>query len=197
MRIYFILLLILSACGSFAGSPGTPQSISTSELSNFHSNPAKVQRLIEMGLELTKLNLNYKYASADPHNGGMDCSGTMYYLLNKIGIKEVPRSSNDLYNWVKAKGLFYKSDNELAHLHPGDLLFWTRTYAAPNNAYITHVMIYLGKNKDGQPLMMGSSDGRTYKGKQIYGVSIFDFFPPSSKSNNNFVGYSCIPGFSC
>lgn len=56
-------------------------------------------------------------------------------------------------------------------------------------------MLYLGKNIEGQPLMMGASNGRSYKGKKIYGVSVFDFQLPDNKSK--FLGYSCIPTLNC
>jgi cell wall-associated NlpC family hydrolase len=42
-----------------------------------------VRQIIERGLDLTKQNLNYTYGSADPANGGMDCSGFVYYVLAK------------------------------------------------------------------------------------------------------------------
>jgi hypothetical protein len=49
---------------------------------------------------------------------------------------------------------------------------------------------------------LGSSDGRTYDGKQRWGVSVFDFKlppPPNSteaKLSPVFVGYGRIPGLS-
>jgi len=51
-------------------------------------------------------------------------------------------------------------------------------------------------------VMVGSSDGRTYDGKQRWGVSVFDFkMPPPPKSGDAkispvFVGYGRIPGLS-
>ena len=46
----------------------------------------KVRRF-DMALELTTRNLDYKYGSADPATGGMDCSGFVYYVLT---LKRVP-----------------------------------------------------------------------------------------------------------
>jgi len=41
---------------------------------------------------------------------------------------------------------------------------------------VTHTMIYLGREKERKkPIMVGASDGRTYDGKQRFGVSVFDF----------------------
>jgi hypothetical protein len=48
--------------------------------------------------------------------------------------------------------------------------------------------------------MVGASDGRTYDGKQRFGVSVFDFkLPPPPNSSDAklspvFVGYGRIPG---
>jgi hypothetical protein len=90
---------------------------------------------------------------------------------------------------------------ELEELKPGDLLFWTGTYAIERDPPITHAMIYLGRKKgSNQRIMVGASDGRTYEGESRYGVSIFDFkIPKPAKTNEgrmspNFIGYGQIPG---
>jgi hypothetical protein len=180
-----------------------PQTIAPACLLDFDSNPLKAKQVIQITLDLAAQNIGYKYGSSNPANGGMDCSGTIYYLLTRLGIKNVPRSSESLYQWVKKRGSFYSvqsrhfNDNEFSYLKPGDLLFWSGTYQAKNNPCATHVMLYLGKNKENKPLMAGSSDGRTYKGKKIYGVSVFDFKLPTKHSKSSFLGYSCIPKFTC
>ncbi len=178
-------------------------SIPTRELQNFTTNSEPVKKLITFALDLATKNLGYLYGSADIKNGGMDCSGTIYYLLTQLNIKEVPRSSDLIYQWVREKGHFYAvnkpqfSSSEFSHLQPGNLLFWSGTYAIKRKFNVTHVMLYLGKNKEGEPLMVGSSDGRTYKGKKIYGVSVFDFQLPNEYSKSKFLGYSCIPHINC
>ena len=181
-----------------------PESISSDQLQNFSNNGSKVQNVIHTLLALTQNHLQYHYGSADPKTGGMDCSGTIYYLLTTSGVKEVPRSAQMQYLWVQDKGHFYPittqsiNDLTLSQLKPGDLLFWTGTYPVDNNSNtVTHVMMYIGKNLEGQPLMAGSSDGRTYKGRRIYGVSVFDFQLPKQDSHSHFIGYSCIPDINC
>ena len=154
-------------------------------------------------MNLANKNIGYQYGSANPASGGMDCSGTIYYILNQVGIKEVPRPSNLIYSWALERGHFYPvtdhqfSSTQFAHLQPGDLLFWSGTYNVVHVPNVTHVMVYIGKNKEGQPLMAGASDGRTYKGRQIYGVSVFDFQLPPLTSKSKFLGYSCTPGINC
>jgi len=187
---------------------GAPNAtISPREISGYDSYPPKVRQIVEYGLDLTKQNLNYTYGSADPANGGMDCSGFIYYLLTENGFKDVPRDSSQQYVWVRKAGDFNavlsrKEDSfELDALKPGDLLFWRGTYNIDRDPPITHTMIYLGREKRTKKrVMIGSSDGRTYDGKQRWGVSVFDFkMPPPPNSGDAkispvFVGYGRIPG---
>ena len=88
---------------------------------------------------------------------------------------------------------------EFADLQPGDLMFWSGTYKTERTVPITHVMLYLGREKEsGKRVMFGSSDGRSYHGVQRWGVSVFDFTMPKSDPANpekhaKFVGYAHIP----
>ncbi|HZS18331.1 MAG TPA: NlpC/P60 family protein [Candidatus Udaeobacter sp.] len=191
-----------------AEKKGAPNvTLSPNEIVGFDSYPSKVRQILDAGLALTKENLVYTYGSADPANGGMDCSGFIYYLLSENGFKDVPRDSSQQYVWVRKAGDFNsvlsrKEDTfELDDLKPGDLLFWSGTYNVDRDPPITHTMIYLGREKrTKRRVMLGSSDGRTYDGKQRFGVSVFDFkMPPPPKSGDakispNFVGYGRIPG---
>ena len=180
-------------------------SLSPNDIKDFEQNPEPVQKLLENALALTRQNLDYTYGSAEPENGGMDCSGFIYYVLRKNGIEDVPRSASDQYVWVRKAGNFRAvlsrdlDSFELDELKPGDLLFWTGTYNVEHDPPVTHTMIYLGTKKEtGKPVMVGSSDGRTYEGKQQFGVSVFDFKTASAKSEVSerqprFVGYAKIP----
>jgi cell wall-associated NlpC family hydrolase len=166
-----------------------------------------VRQILDAGLALTKENLGYTYGSADPANGGMDCSGFIYYLLTENGFKDVPRDSSQQYVWVSKAGNFnavlsrHEDSFEFDALKPGDLLFWSGTYNIDRDPPVTHTMIYLGREKRTKKrVMIGSSDGRTYDGKQRFGVSVFDFkMPPPPNSGDAkispvFVGYGRIPG---
>jgi len=190
------------------GKKGWPNaSLSPDQIANYDNDPPKVRQILEAGLALTKENLGYTYGSADPANGGMDCSGFVYYVLKQNGFPDVPRDSSQQYVWVRKGGNFKavvsrKEDSfELDDLKPGDLLFWSGTYNIDRDPPITHSMIYLGREKrTNKRVMIGSSDGRTYDGKQRWGVSVFDFkMPPPPKSGDakispSFVGYGRIPG---
>ena len=178
-------------------------------ISGFENYPPKVQRLLTSALELTTRNLDYEYGSADPANGGMDCSGFVYFVLKQNGIDDVPRDSSEQYIWLRRTGKFepvvsQKEDSfEFDNLKPGDLLFWTGTYSIQRDPPITHAMIYVGREKKtGMRVMVGASDGRTYQSQQRFGVSVFDFKMPradngeieNGKTRPRFVGYAHIPG---
>jgi peptidoglycan DL-endopeptidase CwlO len=191
-----------------SGKKGWPNvSLSPDQIQGYENYPTKVKQILDAGLALTKQNLGYSYGSADPKNSGMDCSGFIYYVLQQNGFPDVPRDSSQQYVWVRKAGNFdavisRKEDSfELDALKPGDLLFWRGTYNIDRDPPITHTMIYLGREKrTNKRVMVGSSDGRTYDGKQRWGVSVFDFkMPPPPKSGDAkispvFVGYGRIPG---
>lgn len=201
------LVISLFLCGlTYAKGkipPAITATISTNEIAGFDSYDPKIKKLILQSLPLTKENLTYLYGSANPKNKGMDCSGTIHYVLSHVLSNDIPRSANDMYNWVAQKGKLYKvaqqnfNSADFSHLKPGDLLFWSGTYATSRSVSISHVMIYLGKNKQGQRIMFGASDGRTYQGKRMWGVSVFDFLLPREHDRAKFEGYSCIPDYSC
>jgi cell wall-associated NlpC family hydrolase len=186
---------------------GAPATISASEIEGYEKYPEHIRNVIDMGLDLTKRNLDYKYGSADPANGGMDCSGFVFYVLTQNGVRDVPRDSSQQYVWLRKAGTFKAVNSrhddtfELDELAPGDLLFWTGTYSIERDPPITHAMIYVGRKKGtNQRVMVGASDGRTYEGESRYGVSVFDFkVARTSKTEEGrltptFIGYGRIPG---
>jgi cell wall-associated NlpC family hydrolase len=182
--------------------------IKPESIREFSEQPSEVQGLIRNSLALTEQNLSYKYGSADPTTGGMDCSGFIYYVLSNAGYKDVPRDSAGQYEWVRKNSDFHSvlsrsgDSFELNNLRPGDLLFWSGTYKVDREIPITHVMIYLGKEKStDKPVMVGATDGRSYNGIRRFGVSVFDFKMPSGQPNKDdpgltakFEGYASIPG---
>lgn len=183
--------------------------IAPTELVEFAGLSPRVQGVITAALELTKQNLTYTYGSAEPSKGGMDCSGTIYYLLRSTGFGEVPRDSSSQYAWVRRTGSFRAvvsrdaKSFEFNELKPGDLMFWTGTYDVQREIPVSHVMLYLGvEKKTKRRVMFGASDGRTYADVQRWGVSVFDFKMPRvdpanpEKSKVTFIGYGSIPGMS-
>ncbi len=186
-----------------------PVSIPPEQIIGYQDYPAQVKKVVGLALDLAGRGLDYKYGSADPDSGGMDCSGFVYYVLTQTGVADVPRDSAGQYAWVRKSGNFeavisHKEDTfELNNLKAGDLLFWTGTYEIDRDPPITHAMIYLGREKNTKKrIMIGASDGRTYHGKSRYGVSVFDFkiTPPEKTKEGRltptFVGYGHVPGLS-
>ena len=171
--------------------------------------PEDVRKMIDPGFDLTRRNLNYKYASADPANGGLDCSGFIYYLLTKSGVNNVPRDAREQYVWVRKAGNFQavlaQNDDtfELDALKPGDLLFWANKSGVSHESEIARTMIYIGRDKaTNQRLMIGASEGGTYKGEKRSGVGIFDFKLGSAEQKEDeeatsvFLGYGRFPDLS-
>jgi len=177
-------------------------SLEPSDIREFDEQPEKVRQVLEYALKLTKEDLHYQFGSADPDNGGMDCSGTVQHILQSTGFS-APRQSNTLFLWVQNNSKLYSvdkarspSDSQLDKLKPGHLLFWEGTYnVGKRNPPTSHVMIFLGHRKsDGKPVMVGASSGRYYNGRARHGVSVFDFTMPRKGSSSKFVGYGPPPG---
>jgi len=176
--------------------------LSIEDISGFDSYPKQIQSLVQSCLALTHLELGYMYGSSEPSKGGMDCSGTIYHVLQFQGLKDVPRQSDEMCNWVDKKTHLYLTptatsfgSEEFDNLKPGDLLFWTNSLETTRKLPVTHVMVYLGKlKKSGKRIVFGSSDGRSYMGERRSGVSVFDFSLPKADSTKHFYGYGPTPG---
>ena len=182
--------------------PVAVSTLSIDDLSGFESYPKQVQSLVQSALALTRLELSYMHGSHEPNKGGMDCSGTVYHVLQFQGLKGVPRQSDEMCQWVEKKTQLHLTPTatafdhaEFANLKPGDLLFWTNTMETKRKLPVTHVMIYLGKlKKSGKRVVFGASDGRSFEGLRRSGVSVFDFHLPKAESTSKFHGYGTAPG---
>ncbi len=215
-RFLLVLLSVISSAHAEVGKQSTPapkdeigkptpaavSTISIEDLRDFDQYPKQVQSLVQSALALTRLELGYLYGSHDPAKGGMDCSGSVYHMLHFQGLKDVPRQSDEMCQWVEKKTQLHLTptatgfdSSEFADLRPGDLLFWTNTTETMRKLPVTHVMIYLGKlRKSGQRVVFGASDGRSFHGERRSGVSVFDFNLPKAGSPSHFHGYGRAPG---
>src|SRR5256714_14095320 len=92
--------------------------LSPEAIANFETYPPKVQKLLTSALELTTRNLDYKYGSADPSSGGMDCSGFVYYVLKQNEVADAPRDSSQQYVWLRRarqfESVFSEKDDSFA-----------------------------------------------------------------------------------
>jgi hypothetical protein len=186
--------------------PAAPATLTPDALDGLEGMHPQRRKLVELALKEGRENRlsRYIFGSADPARGGFDCSGAMFYLLLKMGI-DPPRSSATQFDWIEEAGLLVKvpagitsmDDESFDKLRPGDLLFWAGTYDPKDGRTnrITHVQMYLGKEKkDGRRVMIGSTDGRSYRGRRQCGFGVYDFKLPGKQSKSRFVGYGTVPG---
>jgi len=143
-------------------------------------------------------HLPYKFGSANPSNGGFDCSGATSYVMKQTGLKP-PRTSAQQFIWLRDQGKIHLIGKKIESLTdpafnailPGDLVFWSGTYTPTDGrtVKISHVGIYLGTEKDGRHIMACATNGRSYRGKKGNGYGIYDFKLPRKSSKATFVGY--------
>jgi len=145
---------------------------------------------------ISKFGLPYKFGGDHPGEGGMDCSGSMQFLLSDIGFRDMPRTSYDQYSWLrKARTLYHSKSipNQLGGrkgIKPGDLIFWGGTYNSGHK--VSHVMIYLGQSGDGTHYMFGAR-GKNKRGLNGSGVDIFRL---ESGYQKGLIGFGTLPGVS-
>ncbi|MCW1922189.1 C40 family peptidase [Luteolibacter arcticus] len=178
-----------------------PGRLTGPELKEYAALTGTRKKIVDASLALAAREtwLRYRFGSAAPESGGLDCSGAVYFLLQQAGVQP-PRSSAAQFVWVKKGGTLKEvpasitstGDASLKGLKPGDLLFWSGTYQPTDGREVpvSHVQIFLGHEKiTGAPVMVGSSDGRTYRGTKREGYGVFDFKLPKAGSKAKFLGY--------
>jgi len=183
------LMLAAGLCGE-PGVPVWPEGLGKERRS-----------VLERALAFLKANpeVPYKLGSADAT--GMDCSGAIYFLFKEVGV-ELPRSAHGQYEWMKREGRLTEvpasvrkaDDPVFAKLEPGDLVFYAHDGPeAPAEVRVSHVHMYLGKEADGHGIMIGSSEGRSYRGKKVNGFGITDYRVPAAGSTTRVVAYVRVP----
>jgi cell wall-associated NlpC family hydrolase len=152
------------------------------------------RELLTKALALLKAHPAVPYVEGGAGAEGMDCSGATTAMLKQVGIVP-PRSSHGQYEWLKESGRLTvvpasartADDPVFRTLRPGDLIFWARDGAEVFR--VSHVHLYLGKEADGHAVMIGSSDGRSYRGKKLHGFGIVDYRVPPAGSATRIVGF--------
>ncbi len=157
-------------------------------------NAPTLAKLREEAHRLADRGLTYKFGADDPSSGGLDCSGAMQYLLSKIGIEDVPRTSYDQYYWLKRKKLLddvygkSASTKMLKKLSPGDLIFWGGTWKSGHR--VSHVMLYLGYDPNADKHYIFGARGKNSKGLLGNGVDVFELDPDRGR----LIAHGKIPG---
>jgi len=157
--------------------------------------------MVKNALDLTHKygNLRYRFGSANPKSGGLDCSGASQYLLRQMDLQP-PRTSSAQFDWVRRHGSLTQVpqnartlDHEAySDLKPGDLVFWSGTYRPSDGRTngITHVAVYLGQEIDGRHIVAGATSSRS---RNASGFTIQDLRP--NNGGPRIVGYGPPPGF--
>ena len=171
----------------------------SSRLAEAAVTPEQHQKLVETCRWLAAQNLAYSQSwqpPGHPYVITMDCSNTIRYIVWKVFGINLPRTASDQYVILKQKNQVrsvpVQADGSvdqnrlLSSMRSGDLLFWEWTYNVPRDPPISHVMIYLGRKKNGQAMMAGSS--QRHDGERGGGVDVYAFDPnaPCGNAKNFF-----------
>lgn len=138
--------------------------------------------------------LSYVFGASNPDTGGLDCSSTIQYLLTKIGVEGVPRTSYDQYYWLKRKNLLddvygnSPSKKLLKKLSPGDLIFWGGTWKSGHR--VSHVMLYMGYDPATDKHYVFGARSKNTTGLTGAGVDIFEL----DTERGRLVAHGKIPG---
>ncbi len=168
--------------------------------SRSHSSGPNVTGFLSRCHKLSRQGLRYQFGSEHPSSGGLDCSGAVQYLLTQEGVRGVPRTADQQFQWLDREGDLDKvrrwtsTSSVYLNLKPGDLLFWRGTYRSNRRSKITHVMIYAGfDRRTGKHMMFGASSRRS-KGVNGNAVDFYEFKYPNPGGKGRFAGYGSIPG---
>ena len=115
----------------------------------------------------------YVWGGESPH--GFDCSGLVEYVLTSLGVKGVPRTSEEQYRWAHSVAW--------NRLQAGDLVFMN----FPGEQSPGHVMIYAGRGR----VIQAPSPGQ-----QVQNVPFRPQPIGSSEWGGKIVGYGRVPGLS-
>lgn len=188
----------VSAAQTAESDKTTGGSKTTPDESKQEEKPKKtgptLTQLREEAHALAGKKLNYVFGADDPDSGGLDCSSTIQYLLNRIGIQDVPRTSYDQYDWLKGKKLLddvygkSASSKLLKKLSPGDLIFWGGTWKSGHR--VSHVMLYMGYDPASDKHYVFGARSKSTTGLTGAGVDIFEL----DTERGRLVAHGKIPG---
>jgi cell wall-associated NlpC family hydrolase len=127
-----------SAPGPAPFEPGAASARSTSASNADAGSGSSTLPSSSVGADLVEtarryLGVPYVFGGVNPATG-LDCSGLVQLVFRQTGIP-LPRTAQGQYDATPRV--------PRGQLQPGDLVFFARTYADPND-WVTHVGIYIG-----------------------------------------------------
>jgi len=177
------------------------------------SNNAAVReaqlKLREVAIKLARHDIDYNQKWRPPGEKKawvMDCSNTSRYLMQAAAGLEIPRTASSQYWVLDNNNLIWRSpkDSEgrpdktwlARNLQVGDLLFWEHTYKPVREPPVTHVTVFLGRNKKGEWIMAGSQSAqRGELTDDVGGPDLYVFNPHApSGGYSTFLGINKVKG---
>ena len=137
------------------------------------ANPRSGKPTVKQFLDFVTRYIGVPYVWGGANPNGFDCSGLVYFGLRSIGVKGVPRTSEEQWKWVQRV--------PANQVQPGDLIFMN----FPGESSPGHVVIYLGNGR----VLQAPSTGQN--------VQVDSFSPKAAGSKEwggTIVGYGRIPG---
>ncbi len=126
--------------------------------------------------------------------GGIDCSGFVeygathaacfvrgMYSLAGLAVSHMIGSAADQAAYFRSHGAFSSSGT---NAHPGDFIFFRHTTKTSKANDITHVGIFLRRDRDGKTLIIHASSA--------HGRALFDWLEPDSFLGQRIAGYGDI-----
>lgn len=138
-----------------------------------------VKKALENGRTLLGTPYEFGGGGANGPDTGIDCSGFIQFMAASVGIKNLPRSAQQQFDYLEDHPVDPKS------IQPGDLIFYAKGRTGPKGSpdAISHVAMYAGNGK-----MIESTryNGGTEPGVQEIAAEVED--------GAGFVGVRRIPG---
>ncbi|MEM1059792.1 MAG: LysM peptidoglycan-binding domain-containing protein [Verrucomicrobiota bacterium] len=166
-------------------------------------------KLRDTAIKLARHDINYNQKWRPPGEKEawtMDCSNTSRYLFKTVGLK-IPRTASSQYWELDNQRLVWRApkDDEgrpskdwlARNLKVGDLLFWEHTYKPVRTPPVTHVTVFLGRNKKGEWIMAGSQSAQAGElTDDAGGPDLYVFNPHASSGgySTGFLGMEKVKG---
>ena len=132
-----LFLLLLTGCGSITPAPRYTRPATQNRTDVVQELEARESAGKSRLLRVVESYLGVPYKWGGTTRRGMDCSAFARAIYRETYGIELPRTSRQMYR-------LGQQVPALSRLQPGDLVFFSNTYAGPG---ISHVGVYIGHNR--------------------------------------------------